>query len=311
MQEYSRIENLQSRCLISPYNKNEALFIANPTEFQLKISNLISAGSSNIQIISDFDFTLSRSSLDDIKCSTSFGIINSMITCKDILNRVTSYYLYYHPIEINPTLSIDEKMTQMTEWWAKITDAIVSAECEFKNISEIVSKSNLYLRNGIDKVFNICKNHELPFIIVSAGVGDVIEAALKDFWYDNLKLVSNFIETDEECKMIKFSDPHYMSFNKEIALRGETTRSHLIVLGDVPLDINVLNEINYQESLKIGFVNNQDDPDIESYKEKYDVLVYNGNMTILEFLLSSITGQPFDVSNHPSLEILQDHIRNN
>ena len=58
-------------------------------------------------------------------------------------------------------------------------------------------------RDGCDWLFDELHKCDVPLLIFSAGVGDIIQEVLKQQYtvYDNMKIVSNFMDFDKEVKL--------------------------------------------------------------------------------------------------------------
>lgn len=55
-------------------------------------------------------------------------------------------------------------------------------------------------REGCDWLFPQLHKHQVPLLVLSAGIGDVIEAVIRQhsLLFDNVKVVSNYMEFDEK-----------------------------------------------------------------------------------------------------------------
>lgn len=83
------------------------------------INELIKGGNNELQIVTDFDFTLTKQVLHDGKpVHSSFGMFNQ---CKSIpksfIEESDKLYKKYRPIEICPQMSQMEKRNRMVDWW--------------------------------------------------------------------------------------------------------------------------------------------------------------------------------------------------
>ena len=54
-------------------------------------------------------------------------------------------------------------------------------------------------------------------------------------------------------------------------------RKNILLLGDILDDVNMINNINYENLIAIGFLNNPKDlkKDVDNYLTKYDVVIAN------------------------------------
>lgn len=95
--------------------------IKNPERVEQIINEIVNGGNQELQVVTDFDFTLTKQKTDDGKLVlSSFGIFDK---CKSLPNsfRMESKKLYekYRPIEICPKITQDEKREHMIDWWVK------------------------------------------------------------------------------------------------------------------------------------------------------------------------------------------------
>lgn len=86
-----------------------------------KLNDLVDFGTQRLQVVSDFDFTITRQHYPDgSQVLASFGIFDK---CKSLPSwfreETDKLHKKYRPIEIDPHLPIDEKTKYMIEWWNK------------------------------------------------------------------------------------------------------------------------------------------------------------------------------------------------
>lgn len=85
------------------------------------INELIRGGTDRLQVVSDFDFTITKQrKTDGTPVLSSFGMFNSCRSLpKEFIEESKRLYHKYHPIEIDPYISSQEKVKYMIEWWNK------------------------------------------------------------------------------------------------------------------------------------------------------------------------------------------------
>lgn len=128
---------------------------------------------------SDFDMTLTRKRFNGEKGDSSFTVFHGSDKVTDEFTKESQEaFSYYHPIEKDPNIPVDEKMVKMVEWWKKDLNAMVKQNLTHWDFDEIILKSNLYLRTGITELFEFSLKHQIPWNIVSAGIGQVVNSAL-------------------------------------------------------------------------------------------------------------------------------------
>lgn len=110
-----------------------------------------------------------------------------------------------------------------------------------KEIEELAKEYGHALRDGTHDLFKLTHEKNVPVLVFSAGLGDSIQAVLKNeqILLSNVKLVSNFLKY-ENGMVNGFSDdyPLIHTFNKnETVLEGTEyydmvhNRQHVILMG--------------------------------------------------------------------------------
>ena len=86
-------------------------------------------GLSHLQIVTDFDQTLTRHHYNEHKVgdSTFKTVINWSGTPEDVRRQCSEYFQHYYPIERDSSLSLVEKTQKIKEWWVKDFTAFVKA----------------------------------------------------------------------------------------------------------------------------------------------------------------------------------------
>lgn len=100
--------------------------IKEPERVERIINDIISGGYQELQVVTDFDFTLTKQKTDNGKpVLSSFGMFNK---CKSLpssfLKESKKLYEKYRPIEICPNITKDEKMKNMIDWWVMSGDLL-------------------------------------------------------------------------------------------------------------------------------------------------------------------------------------------
>lgn len=236
----------------------------------------------NICVFMDYDRTITSAESED-SWST---IANKEIIGIEIYNDLNKYYQKYSPIESNYTIDIKTKEKYIVEWYKKCIDLYYTYKLTKEKLKQCVYNSNLKFRKGLKEfLFELYKNN-IPVIIFSAGIGNVIEQFLKkeDCYYDNIIIISNFIKFDKQGDMIKFSDNIIHTLNKNIDKVNDLnikeivqTKEYRIVIGDIIEDINIIGKYPEDKSLKIGFLNKSINENLEVYRRNFDIVLTQEN----------------------------------
>ncbi|XP_039276019.1 7-methylguanosine phosphate-specific 5'-nucleotidase [Nilaparvata lugens] len=263
-----------------------------------KIKQLVSGGKDNLQFITDFDRTLTKRSSE-----TSFGILEHHPNFPESVKIETAKLVKkYLPIEFDPKFSVQEKIPLMVEWWMASEQCLKGLVLDYANFEAAVRAANMPFRDECDRMLKVLNEANVPTLIFSAGIGDVIQCAVKlhSFDYSNVHIVSNFIEFDGDV-VTGFKGPMIHIFNKnEHAIKGTAYfkdvmfRKNVILMGDSLGDADMAEGIeNPGVILKIGFLSSKD-PSLflPQYLSKYDiVLLEDETMHLPLFIIDSIVEQ--------------------
>lgn len=230
-------------------------------------------------VLTDFDRTLTLGS-----SSTSWSILSkSDLVPKSYVEERNAFYDYYRPIEIDETLDYDTKNKLMKEWWEKHINLFV----KYKISEEVINKAArdirvMAFREGAKEFLTNMFERKIPVIIISAGIGNFIKEFLvdNDVYYDNIHIVSNFIKF-ENGYAIGVEDNITHSLNKNEVSMPENVkkelngRNNIILLGDGISDIRMAKEENRQDALKIGFLEEKVEENMEVFRQSFDVVSTN------------------------------------
>ncbi|TGZ58778.1 hypothetical protein CRM22_009443 [Opisthorchis felineus] len=166
-----------------------------------KFDTFVSSGSGALQVVSDFDRTISKYKHNGVITPTCHGIfeMDPELT-ESTKSRLTYLRDKYYPVEIDPTLSDAEKIPHMVEWWRLSHESIVSCGLHRDALAKTVRECGLVLRDGVHEFAELLRFHQIPLLIFSAGLGDVIELLLENFsmYTENVRVVSNFMQFNDE-----------------------------------------------------------------------------------------------------------------
>ena len=236
----------------------------------------------NIYVFMDYDKTITSSKSEDSWATTA----NKKAMGKAISNDLNKFYEKYGPIELDYTIDIQEKEKYMLEWYEKSMNLYYTYHLTKEKLKECIYNSHLELREGVKDFLNKLYNRNIPVIIFSAGIGNVIEQFLKEkeCYYDNITIIGNFIKFDKNGDMIKFSDNIIHTLNKNIDKLNDDKlkekieeKEYRVVIGDLVEDINMMGEYPEDKSLKIGFLNKNVAENLEVYRKNFDIVLTEEN----------------------------------
>ncbi|XP_069490604.1 7-methylguanosine phosphate-specific 5'-nucleotidase [Ambystoma mexicanum] len=248
------------------------------------IMSMQRGGEKKLQVISDFDMTLTRFGHNGKRCPTCHNIVdNSQLVSADCKKKLKDLCNTYYPIEIDHTRSIDEKYPLMVEWWTKAHDLLCQQNIRKDMIAPIVKDSGAMLREGYEVFFNGLHQSNIPLFIFSAGIGDILEEIIRQagVFHDNVNVVSNYMDFDEKGMLIGFKGELIHTYNKNNSVLRDKeyfkqldNRTNIIVLGDTLGDLTMADGVtNVENILKIGFLNDKVEEQRQMFLDAYDIVL--------------------------------------
>lgn len=166
-------------------------------------------------------------------------------------------------------------------------------------LKEIVEESDIMLKEGYENFFDKLQQYGIPVFIFSAGIGDVLEEVIRQagVYYPNVKVVSNFMDFDDNGLLKGFKGELIHVFNKHDGSLKNTeyfnqlkNNSNIILLGDSQGDLKMADGVaNVEHILKIGYLNDRVDELLEKYMDSYDiVLVKDESLDVANSILQRI-----------------------
>jgi len=277
----------------------ENIIISNQASFEKKKGSFKDAGISKVHVIADFDKTLTKAFDNGKKVGSAIAQIrNNNYLSEEYTKQSFALFDKYHPIEIDSTLCMEEKILLMEEWWSKHLKLIVASGMKKDILVDIIKKDYLPAREGFEKFMKFFESKEVPVLILSAGLGDVIDGFLekKKLLSENVHVISNYFDFDENglAKGYKGSIVHV--FNKDESQIKNTPyfekileRMNVILLGDSVGDLKMTGQIPFNEIIRIGFLNENIEENMVEYKKHFDVIIINdGSLEFVNQLLKEL-----------------------
>lgn len=266
------------------------------------LQSMVKAGSNTVQVISDFDMTLTRFAYNGKRCPTCHNILdNSKLISDECREKLTELLNKYYPIEIDSSRSIEEKLPLMVEWWTRAHELLVQQKIRKDLLEVVVQESDAMLREGYQLFFDHLHEHSIPLLIFSAGIGDILEEVIRQagVFHPNVKVFSNYMDFDESGVLKAFKGELIHIYNKREGALLNTghfqelrTRPNVLLLGDSLGDLTMADGVQDMENiLKIGFLNDKVEERKPSYLDSYDiVLVKDETLEVPNAILLYLTG---------------------
>jgi len=282
----------------------ENIIIADKEKLEAIKKAIIDDGPGKLHIVSDFDKTLTSCFIDGKKITSLISILrDEHYLTPDYSEKAQALYDKFHPAEINPNISLEQKKSLMHEWWSTHYDLLIKSGLSKSDLIKVSQSEKISLRPGALEFFDFLNANNIPLIILSAaGLGsETITLYLEKFHkkFENIKIVSNSFIWNKEDRVVGVNQPIIHTFNKDYTAIKEFTffeniknRKNVILLGDGIGDVSMINGFDYDKIIKIGFLNENSKGELAEYKENYDIIILNDGT--MDYILDSFK-KVFDV----------------
>jgi len=242
----------------------------------------------DLLVITDFDATITTG--DSEQCHDVMG--NSKLLSSEFRREFAPL------LDWTTNASIDG-----VEWWDTAHALMVKHGTPPRAIiPRLVREAKMVPRPGALELLKRLEILNVPVLIVSAGLTDVIEEFLRQHGAltENVTVCSNRLnyEGDSTPKSVSPAPP-ITSFTKEYAYSSASsffaehaTRKSIVQLGDSLTDVDPARHVPYDNLLSVGFVNARPDP--TRHHETFDAVVHGNEGSLLPVtdLLEEIAPQP-------------------
>jgi len=254
--------------------------------FNSKWDKFVGCDPSQVLMIADFDATITAG--DAEQCHDLMG--TSPLVSKAFRDEFAPL------LDWTSNASIDG-----VEWWDTAHQLMLKHGMPPRSsLQRLVRIAKMPPRPGVLYMLQKLADMKVPVLIVSAGLSDVIEEWLRlhDALTENVTVCSNRLNygADSAPQSLSPEQP-VTSFTKAAAysMAGAFFRHHLgrrmiLVLGDSVTDIDAAQEVPYDETLSVGFLNSRPATSMTKYADTFDAVVLGngGSLQPLTELLELI-----------------------
>ncbi|OGZ17414.1 MAG: hypothetical protein A2V72_01740 [Candidatus Nealsonbacteria bacterium RBG_13_37_56] len=266
----------------------ENVLITNKERFKELKKEFRKDGVEKLHVLADFDRTFTYAFVNGKKILSLLSVLrDEKYLTPDYSEKANALFDKYHAIEINPDVPLEEKKKVMKEWWTVHFELLIKSNLSKNDIVKAVESNNIVLRDGLIEFLNTLKINNIPLVVLSSsGLGkEAIELCLekKRLFSGNIHIISNSFKWDKNGKAVFVKEPIIHTLNKdETAIKNfpgifekVRERKNIILLGDSISDIEMATGFDYEKLIKIGFLNEEIESSLESYKKDFDVLILN------------------------------------
>ncbi len=258
------------------------------------------AGREKFHVISDFDRTLTKAFVNGKEVPSIISILrDGNYLTPDYNEKAHALRDKYFPIEKSLEIPLEEKKKAMQEWWTEHFKLLIKSRLNRKDLERVVKSGKVEFKEGALEFFDFLKEKNIPLVILSSsGLGvESISMYLENEkrMYDNIYIISNSFKWDRNGYALRTNKPIIHSMNKnETSVKDFPffskikNRRNVLLLGDTIGDIGMIGGFDYENAIKIGFLN-YGRKNLDEYKKNYNVIILNdGTMDYVNRLLKDI-----------------------
>lgn len=262
------------------------IYYKNRQYFNNTVKNIQQDWSKKLHILADFDRTLTKHFVDWEKRPSLVSVLRSeWYLSEEYSKKAFQLFDIYHPIEIDPSIKIEEKKVKMLEWWTKHLELKVKSKLHKDDITKVATSWIIQLRDWVKDILKKLEKKNIPLVIITAnGLWiDSISSYLKyeNCKYNNIHILWNKFIFWEDWYVVDFESAIVHVFNKDETClyqfpeteKEVKNRRNVVLLGDSLWDVWMIEWFEYNNLIKIGFLNDKEDELLEKYLEKYDLVV--------------------------------------
>lgn len=261
-------------------------------------AQICAGGADKLHILADFDRTLTRSFVDGEEVPSVISVLRdgSYLT-SEYAPQAHALFDKYHPIEIDPNVSSQEKGKAMEERWRTHFKLLIKCGLKKSDLERVLTSAKIRFRQGALGFLDYLHEKGIPLVMISSsGLGhEMISMILQREGrrYDNIHIVGNEFEWDNEGRAIGIKEPVIHEANKD-----ETTvagmpfyseiegRRNIVLLGDNIEDNGMITGFDYENLLRVGFLNKNVEENLPQYEKSFDVVITNdGDMSFVNELV--------------------------
>lgn len=217
----------------------------------------------------------------------------------------------FYPLEQDTSISLEEKLKHLDEWWTRDMSAFVSAGFNKTDFAHMTLTSKLLFRRSSLSLINLCREFKLPIVVLSGGIHELIEASFKildQSQMDHVTIISNrftYHDTpdltydhvhegkDQLTKIVGFETPVVHPSSKQSVLYESKEKTelprNLIVMGDIIADSQMSRDHEHDHQIKVGFFNKENG--LEEFSKHFDIVITgDGTLCPVVYTISEMFG---------------------
>lgn len=222
-----------------PENILEGFAYVDGAGVRSKIQTFAAVGAQALHVVSDFDLTLTSGKVPGQNLGT-WDVMDELMPPEGV-QKHTEIYQSFRPIEIAGKLTPEIAL----EKWSETLDLITGYRMNMREV-EAAFLAVAQLRDGAKDVFDVCQTEQIPTVVLSSGIRNVITLMAEYYGIQPDFILSNDLTTSADGDVTGWESDsliHMLNKNErghqELAML-RAKRPNVLLLGDVPDDTKMV-----------------------------------------------------------------------
>ena len=196
-----------------------------------KINRLKKDGIGNLHLLLDFDRTISVSKHGKDRVS-QWHAMRQHLTA-DEQKQCENLFRIYRPLEVSGQLTVE----QSRDWNSAELNLMVKFSLDLNAVEQNLI-NHLTLRPGVVELFKFCETHEVPIVILSSGIKNVIDMFLRSYGIKSTLTIATELEVNDKGILVGWKKSTLVhNYNKRESAHSELKQIRLkqpncILVGD-------------------------------------------------------------------------------
>jgi 2-hydroxy-3-keto-5-methylthiopentenyl-1-phosphate phosphatase len=256
-------------------NMNQLIEITNINNFSSKLQNFITSfkNKKNLALLTDFDFTITKlyNYQKNKTLGSSYRFYDEGLIGGDqqkITKAQDDLCKKYINYERDTSIDIKIREEKMHEFYSKSLDIYINPKFTRDSIGKMLEKlkDKFEIRKYLKEYFELLIELEVPIIIISGGIKEVIidllKQSIKDFELyciqKKIVIIANELIFDKEKGCIGYSPDVIYTFNKSYFVKKIIEKDfpqieNYLIFGDHLNDYDSVQDLNLSQEHIIGF----------------------------------------------------------
>ncbi|MDD2376124.1 MAG: hypothetical protein PHD15_00480 [Clostridia bacterium] len=242
----------------------------------------------SIYFLVNFDNVITNNNSID-----TWSVITSNIKLKKAcMKKIEDLNFKCKSIELDSKLGFDDKCDCIKNVWKENIDLYKELNIDDNKIKRCICKKiNINIREGVKNFLKLTYEKNIPVIIVSDGISEIINFFLSynNCDYDNIYIISNSILFDTDMnKIIHPLNKNESSISNDIKdlIKNKT---NCILLASSINDINMLSKAKLKDSIKIVFLDKNINENFDTFLNYFNIIcTHNTSFDLLVKKMNNI-----------------------